>query len=526
MAGIDIISDSTGKEIVAAIKSTDVAQARILEINTAAEAKKNEVLESIPEDYSNISKEVDELKSDLARLGAKSDYDSRTTEYIKEHTIMYSANSFSASNNYTVLAFIPVAFGDVVKYSGFTGANTVVAIINGYESDDVTTWTGYSVKADGQTYNNREFVIDDERVKFIACCFRTENGDPYSVSVVHNLQRSIAREIKPISDRLTIVENQTKEVVNWWKGKKIVWFGTSIPAAGFKGNEQPYTYPKYVGELLGANVVNEAVGSSPIHCRRSGRVSETNPYGFNSNFTATARALASSLEEKQWIINWLKAKLNGGVYVSGYVNDCPFDSSIFTSTVPSTFTDSDAEDIKDCSWERKLTKHLGADNRADLYVIDHGYNDYMLDDKNYSEEDPYNLYFYRGAMNFIISKILADNPMAKIVTITHYTDQLPSSVLSYGKGMIEYEEAVADDWNLPCCKLYKVLGISSKYAFDTKWSVVDGVPTEGTSITSKTTMDLYVPDGVHPSSNASHKSLEYIAKTIAKWIDANVVNYD
>ena len=48
MAGIDIISDSTGKEIVAAIQWTDVAQARILEINTAAETKKNEVLESIP----------------------------------------------------------------------------------------------------------------------------------------------------------------------------------------------------------------------------------------------------------------------------------------------------------------------------------------------------------------------------------------------------------------------------------------------------------------------------------------------
>ena len=69
MAGIDIISDSTGKEIVAAIQSTDVAQARILEINTAAEAKKNEVLESIPEDYSNILKEVDELKGDLDSLG-------------------------------------------------------------------------------------------------------------------------------------------------------------------------------------------------------------------------------------------------------------------------------------------------------------------------------------------------------------------------------------------------------------------------------------------------------------------------
>ena len=66
MAGIDIISDSTGKEIVAAIQSTDVAQARILEINTAAEAKKNEVLESIPEDYRNIANEVDSLKGDIS----------------------------------------------------------------------------------------------------------------------------------------------------------------------------------------------------------------------------------------------------------------------------------------------------------------------------------------------------------------------------------------------------------------------------------------------------------------------------
>ena len=73
MAGIDIISDSTGKEIVAAIQSTDVAQARILEINAAAESKKNEVLESIPEDYSNIVNEVDELKKDIGVERARID---------------------------------------------------------------------------------------------------------------------------------------------------------------------------------------------------------------------------------------------------------------------------------------------------------------------------------------------------------------------------------------------------------------------------------------------------------------------
>ena len=70
MAGIDIISDSTGKEIIAAIKSTDVAQARILEINTAAESKKNEVLESIPKDYRNTVNEVEVLKSRIDTISS------------------------------------------------------------------------------------------------------------------------------------------------------------------------------------------------------------------------------------------------------------------------------------------------------------------------------------------------------------------------------------------------------------------------------------------------------------------------
>lgn len=89
MAGIDIISDSTGKEIVAAIQSTDVAQARILEINTAAESKKNEVLESIPEDYRNIVNEVGSLKSDLDDL-------------INEKSISLIDNGFITTNGETV----------------------------------------------------------------------------------------------------------------------------------------------------------------------------------------------------------------------------------------------------------------------------------------------------------------------------------------------------------------------------------------------------------------------------------------
>lgn len=126
MAGIDIISDSTGKEIVAAIQSTDVAQARILEINTAAEAKKNEVLESIPEDYSNISKEVDELKSDLSDSNLLINH-----EFTKQDKGVSSSGSFIEGISSS--GIIRLKKGQIIKLNayGWTNAYSMIAGYNG-----------------------------------------------------------------------------------------------------------------------------------------------------------------------------------------------------------------------------------------------------------------------------------------------------------------------------------------------------------------------------------------------------------
>lgn len=307
----------------------------------------------------------------------------------------------------------------------------------------------------------------------------------------------------------------------YWNGKKIVWFGTSIPAGGYSGLITTYNYPKMVGKMLNANVYNEAIGSSSLHCRRLSRVTATNPYGFNTNFESVSRALASNLAEKQWIINWLKAHLNGGVYVVGYENACTFDDTIFTSNVPTSCDETLENNIKDCSYENKLIRHLGDYNRADLYVLDHGYNDYTLEDNDFSESDPYNLNYFRGAMNFIISLILSDNPFAKIVILTHNNSQ---KIESYNTGVIGYQEKVADDWQLQCCQLYKLLGWSSKYQITTKWTwnTTYRIPYVGDTDQSKTIFSLFNYDGVHPHSDFSNKALDYIAKTISAWIEANV----
>lgn len=123
MAGIDIISDSTGKEIVAAIQSTDVAQARILEINAAAESKKNEVLESIPEDYRNIVDDVSELKGDLDDLYSIVIGKNKINLNELEIGLLKSDGTIDANTLYKTTGFIAVSEGDIVTASYYDSSN-------------------------------------------------------------------------------------------------------------------------------------------------------------------------------------------------------------------------------------------------------------------------------------------------------------------------------------------------------------------------------------------------------------------
>ena len=114
-----IMLDETGKEIVAAILSTDVAQKRIAEINTAAEAAKADVLASIPEDYTNLSERAVENTEKIGELSVDAGY--------------YS--DFARIENWTNNAYIAIngATADVTKteYS----ATARVALIECKEGD-------------------------------------------------------------------------------------------------------------------------------------------------------------------------------------------------------------------------------------------------------------------------------------------------------------------------------------------------------------------------------------------------------
>ena len=288
-----------------------------------------------------------------------------------------------------------------------------------------------------------------------------------------------------------------------WVGKKIVWFGTSIPAGGYLGLLDPQSYPNILGKMLGCNMFNEAVGSSTVHCKINGFITEQNPYGYMPNFQSSSRCLSNDLTDMEYIIT-------------------NYNSGIFTSQVPETMTEALAEQIRDCSWERKLNKYLGIGNRADLYVFDVGYNDIKTLESQYDPSDPTDRHTFTGAMNFLLEKIFADNPRAKVVMMGHYENQTENGV-----SVTNLQKTYAGMWLLDLYPLWEKTGFSQQIIKTTGYWNNDWGLWIDTSATEQsiTALNMWLRDGVHPHSDYTHRTERYIAELIYPWIN-NIKGYD
>ena len=307
-------------------------------------------------------------------------------------------------------------------------------------------------------------------------------------------------------DRMTVYEDyndkDNSKSENHWNNKTGVWFGTSIPAAGYIGDNH-ISYPGFIGDILNMAITNEAVGSSCVHCKQPDRVSADNPYGFIGNFEAVSRCLTNTVAEMQWIIDH-------------------YNSDIWTSGTVTEMTETLANQIKSFSYQNKLDKYLTAAKEPFVFILDHGNNDAFnsIETENayYAEYGEYSLYTFRGAMNFIIQRIKNFDPHANILLIGQYTgvttDKIPAMQMQ-----------VADDWNLPICKLWERLGWTKTKSITCKghWTsfysgeyIWHDDPNESNTMT---VFARWIPDGLHPHSDVSGDALRYMADSIAAWFE-------
>lgn len=288
------------------------------------------------------------------------------------------------------------------------------------------------------------------------------------------------------------LESKTKND-SYWTDKKIVWFGTSIPAgvvnAGESGGNG--SYPVRIGEMLGATVYNESVGSSAVRIGMHDAITNDDINGYSGcPATCCLFSLSGTVDEKKEIIsNW-----------STWKNKF----SIGVETIDSIISRGEEQErIYDRSYEVKLSKYLsgGSVGQCDLYVIDHGYND--AGNKNgvdYSDlievpPNPFDRTYFIGAMNYIINKIKTDNFRASICIVSHYNDE------GIFKNLVEAQRYVADYWNIPFIEIFNKMGFSTSAKI-----TINGI--------TKTMKDLWLTDGIHPSSDTTGEALKHYAEVL------------
>ena len=328
------------------------------------------------------------------------------------------------------------------------------------------------------------------------------------------------------------VDENTHVCTNYWTGKTIWWCGTSIPAGG---------YPELVGEMLGSNVINTAVGGSM--CRANVRTGDYN--GANiSNITSSLTM--TSEEAEAFILNYDNLKSLPG-----------------NSSWPEQLSELQKQRVRNGSFEMKLMPYLdGREPMPDLWIIDHGHNDWKYRDSKGNidialqptranipsgelAEDTYmtetidgvkyarlqkylgsfeninpavldefvcslNRNCYYGALNFMTTLILVHNPQARFMMIGNYSNE-HSGETGYA-GLIPAQKAWAADWCFPFCDMASCFGTSQHIIPGTKDWMNEGF------LYDTDAFHIYCPDGVHPSSDDSDTALYIYAGIIAEFI--------
>lgn len=305
---------------------------------------------------------------------------------------------------------------------------------------------------------------------------------------------SCGKTTKPVSD---YEENKSSNDI-----KKIVWIGNSIPAG-----EHENSYVNIIRESLSGqiDITKVAIGSSSLRAGAWKYITTSDEYGFSGlHWNTLLNSLTLSSEEKMEIIN------NWDIFKSQYDN------------APETITNEEKTRYLNSSYDNLLKPYLLPDSDIDIFVIDHGYNDYISKLGQEAESEITRLpekrgdrTYFIGAYQFIIDLIMKERPDAKILLIGFYENDKRI-------GICAAQEKVADMYNIPLLKTWEFTNWTQEMV------TVNGFWKDGVWIEEKdqeeelTVLESWLPDGIHPHSDKSGKANTYLAEIIKPFIVENV----
>lgn len=390
-------------------------------------------------------------------------------------------------NGYNIIPMLNYATSELIKVTcrkiKISSACKVVA----YNANNTPNLNAFLEQQQNQAY-----IVDApywSGIEYVRVSVKVSNPffDPFSVIIQRALDFTEKKYIAP----------------NFFKGKRILWLGTSIP----EGNHRPaYGYPDLVAKRLGCEVINKAIGASGIRSGIISKVTNDDQYGLVGASWNITRNLTQPKSLKQdFVDNWDTWKVK------------------FTDS-PASLTQDQKDIILNSSYETILDPYLTNDNVCDVYVIDHGWNDADADligkdsdgnkyntweflttpDSESKSVDPYryNTKTFRGAFNWIIKHILEKQPQATIV-LTTCIENVEHHV------SVDAQNNIATENSLHIIPLWRAAGLSPRTI--NAWKYINAQFELQYGLKIDTVKNVRVYDGTHPQGFMTVKLANFIA---------------
>ena len=590
------VESNTNYAITALVSGGPTCLAIAIDSNNSVLAVYNQGVNSVVDTYTDYIITTPPNSAYLLCTGARGNYPivkNTTLDLISKH---YVDKNFESCSEFTIIngtneeedgyyeyntgTFKPFVSYKSTKYRAKGNTNyAITALVSGPTclaiavDRDNKVLAYYNQGTNEHIDNYTDYIISTPKNTAYLLCTGARGNYPIVKQVSYNpaSKQYVKEEIEKI--------DFGDELLDYWKGKKGVWFGTSIPAQG---------YPINVGNLLRMSMINESKGSSMA---RAGRKAHTpnDPLGDVYGVIGVAwqnicYSLTLSQEEKHDIfLNWTTEQRKANLKLKGYSDEDLVDVKGFSELMAGNFygeetdesqvtspsykpTDIMADNYvqfrKICyadSWnnstdiedgfgliEGRVQPYLSWDNTPDLWILDHGHNDNLGSDsdEDYTTipEDEYDRWTFLGAMNFLIKKIFDFNPRARIVIIGHYNN----SDNKY-KRIGEAQKVLADYWNIPIYESWRYLQMPRNRVITTNaywdknkiWhnSGFDGTNgydgwrnepikenprqlEDGTWVHDITLLHAWMVDSLHPGNSDAK---EYEARNMASFIRNNVL---
>lgn len=411
------------------------------------------------------------------------------------------------------------------ELSGYTTDSEFAALSNTVsQKANTSALSGYSTT--GHNHDDRYYTESeiDTKVNTLNNNINAKvNTSDYNTKI-NDIYGKIGDTEKPLSDRITTVENYTVPDAR----NKVLWIGTSIPAGDIQfsnnGTTQSTTsdlgsnnYPKMVADALGFKLYNNARGASFVCFYPSSEDGTSNWAGKDwteyQNEVHKGYSLSASMAQveakfgpnglniPEWLLNNFKSYSYESLiipYIDGTIASC--DTVILDHGYndrhqilsETSWHISEGEEMVIGSgrdWLLKLQDPLDKTLTAESF-----FQGCWWSDENAEDTKKY----YWKAMVFLCKKIWAVNPRIKIIIGNYFAYKSNIFAGEYGNDRLGEFICLANsglaNWlRCQCVDVHKYTGIYNR------------------NLAAGNDYQLFCPDGVHPHSDSTGHSNKIIA---------------